>query len=70
VLEFHVPFGAIHMEMTETHEARRVWVRPVLQAQSTLTTVTQLASPVPMSLLFLQVSTQCFDGHGAPTLCP
>jgi hypothetical protein len=57
--------------MESEHNAllRRQWIRPELQVQSTLTTVTQLASPVPMSLLFLKVSMQCFDQAGNRIPC-
>jgi hypothetical protein len=60
--------GAIEMRSHENRKARRPWIRPLLQAQSTLTTVTQVGSPVPLSLLFLQTS-QCFDGFGQPVPC-
>lgn len=63
----HAP-GAIEMENEKTTETRRAWIRPSLESQSTLTTVTQATSPVPMSLLFLQTS-QCFDGFGNPIPC-
>lgn len=63
----HAP-GAIEMENEKTRETRRAWIRPSLESQSTLTTVTQATSPVPMSLLFLQTS-QCFDGFGNPIPC-
>jgi hypothetical protein len=63
--------GAIFMEMSEKPETRRAWVAPELRAQSTLTVVTQVTSPVPLTLLFLQASTaQCFDGLGNPVPCP
>ena len=52
----------------ENRDARRPWITPVLEAQSTLTTVTQAASPVPLALLFLQ-NSQCFDAHGVPVPC-
>ena len=52
----------------ENRDARRPWITPVLEAQSTLTTVTQSASPVPLALLFLQ-NSQCFDGFGNPIRC-
>jgi len=59
------------MQISEKQDARREWVRPLLRTQSTLTTVTQVASPVPMSLLFLQASNaQCFDSNGNPVPCP
>jgi hypothetical protein len=57
--------------MMRSHEhphARRPWITPVLLAQSTLTTVTQTASPVPLALLFLE-SSQCFNAHGQPIPC-
>ena len=57
------------MESEQRELGRRPWIRPELQAQSTLTTVTQLGSPVPMSLLFLAVSRQCFDETGNPVSC-
>jgi hypothetical protein len=57
------------MEMNEKPETRRPWVTPELRTQSTLTVVTQATSPVPMTLLFLQVSVQCFDGLGNPVPC-
>lgn len=63
----HAP-GVIDMRNEETREKRREWIRPVLEAQSTLTTVTQASSLVPMSLLFLQ-NSQCFDGFGRPIPC-
>jgi hypothetical protein len=56
------------MRSHENRDARRPWITPVLQAQSTLTTVTQAASPVPMALLFLQ-NSQCFDAFGHPIPC-
>ena len=56
------------MRSHENRNARRPWITPVLQAQSTLTTVTQAASPVPMALLFLQ-NSQCFDAFGHPIPC-
>ena len=62
--------GVIPMDSRQNEEARRSWVRPELQSQSTLTTVTQVGSPVPMSLLFFQVSQQCFDSKGNPRQCP
>ena len=59
------------MRISEAQDARREWVRPLLLGQSTLTTVTQVASPVPMSLLFLQASNaQCFNSNGNPVVCP
>ena len=58
------------MGSERNEEARRKWIRPELESQSTLTTVTQLGSPVPMSLLFIQASLQCFDSHGNPVACP
>ena len=64
---FHAP-GAIEMRNEEKREKRRDWIRPVLESQSTLTTVTQTASPMALSLLFLQ-SSQCFDGFGNPIPC-
>ena len=57
------------MEMNEKPETRRAWVAPELRAQSTLTVVTQATSPVPLTLLFLQISAQCFDGFGNPVPC-
>ena len=63
----HAP-GVIDMRNEETREKRREWIRPVLEAQSTLTTVTQTPSPMALSLLFLQ-SSQCFDGFGNPIPC-
>jgi hypothetical protein len=62
--------GATPMGSDKNEETRRSWVRPELQSQSTLTTVTQVGSPVPMSLLFFQVSQQCFDSKGNPRPCP
>jgi len=62
----HAP-GAIEMRNEETRAKRR-WIRPSLESQSTLTTVTQTASPMTLSLLFLQTS-QCFDGFGNPIPC-
>ena len=53
----------------EQSDTRRPWIPPVLQSNSTLTTVTQVGSPVTLSLLFLQVSSQCFDSHGNPAPC-
>jgi len=55
--------------MNEKSETRRPWVAPELRAQSTLTVVTQATSPAPLTLLFLQVSAQCFDGLGNPVPC-
>jgi hypothetical protein len=60
--------GAIDMRRHENRDARRPWITPELKAQSTLTTVTQTASPVLMSLLFQQ-NSQCFDGFGNPIPC-
>ena len=57
------------MDMNEKPETRRAWVAPELRAQSTLTVVTQATSPVPLTLLFLQISAQCFDGFGNPVPC-
>jgi len=58
------------MEMNETPAQRRPWVSPELRAQSTLTVVTQVTPPVPLTLLFLQASTsQCFDALGNPVPC-
>lgn len=57
------------MEMNEKPETRRPWVAPELRAQSTLTVVTQVTSPAPLSLLFLQASIQCFDALGNPVPC-
>jgi len=56
------------MDVSPEPETRRAWVAPVLTSQSTLTVVTQLAPPVPLTLLFLQTS-QCFDGFGNPISC-
>lgn len=56
------------MELSHKPEMRRPWITPELRAQSTLTVVTQLSSPAPLSLLFLQAS-QCFDSHGNPVPC-
>jgi len=64
----HAP-GAIEMQKQKPREERRQWIRPTLESQSTLTTVTQSTSLVPMSLLFLQTSAQCFDGFGNPVPC-
>jgi hypothetical protein len=58
----------MQMEVSEVRKVRRVWVRPILQAQSTMTMVTQAASPLPMALLFFQTS-QCFDAFGNPIAC-
>ena len=58
------------MELSDKPETRRAWVAPELRAQSTLTVVTQLTPPAPLSLLFLQASAQCFDGLGHPVTCP
>jgi hypothetical protein len=50
---------------------RRVWIAPSMAPHSTMTTLTQSALPLPLSLLFLQSSTQCFDQDGNPVLpCP
>ena len=49
--------------------SRRPWITPELSCNSTLTEVTQVGSPVPLSLLFLQASNQCFDSHGRPASC-
>ncbi|MEO6211233.1 MAG: hypothetical protein ABIQ10_14045 [Gemmatimonadaceae bacterium] len=50
---------------------RRAWVTPSLAGHSTLTALTQAPLPQPLSLLFLQSSTQCFDQNGNPvTPCP
>ena len=62
--------GARPMESERNEEPRRPWIRPELQGQSTLTTVTKVGSPVPMSLLFFQASQQCFDSDGNPAQCP
>ncbi len=53
----------------EQPDRRRRWISPALLSNSTLTTVTQVGSPVPLSLLFLQASNQCFDSHGRPAPC-
>ena len=58
------------MELSDKPETRRAWIVPELRAQSTLTVVTQVTSPAPLSLLFLQASVQCFDGRGNPVPCP
>jgi hypothetical protein len=62
--------GAIPMGSEKNEDTRRSWVRPELKSQSTLTAVTQVGSPVPMSLLFFQQSGQCFDSHGNHVPCP
>jgi hypothetical protein len=62
--------GAIPMGSEKNDETRRSWVRPELKSQSTLTTLTQTGSLVPMSFLFLQLSGRCFDSHGNPAPCP
>jgi len=49
---------------------RRRWVAPNLAPHSTLTTLTQMPLPQPLSLLFLQASVQCFDHNGNPAPCP
>ncbi len=57
------------MELSNKPETRRAWVAPELRAQSTLTVVTQVTSPAPLTLLFLQASVQCIDAHGNPVPC-
>lgn len=55
------------MSLGDTDRTRRPWLRPELQVESTLTTVTQAGVPGPLSLLFLDLSAaQCFDSHGNP----
>lgn len=50
---------------------RRTWIAPIVASHSTMTSLTQSALPLPLSLLFLQSSTQCFDQDGNPVLpCP
>ena len=57
------------MYVSPEPETRRPWIAPELRAQSTLTAVTQVTSPAPLMLLFLQGSPQCFDGLGNPIPC-
>lgn len=68
---FSSPFvGAMQVEKNRETEARRAWVQPTLLPHSTLTVVTQVTSPMPLTLLFLQASvSQCFDAHGNPIPC-
>jgi hypothetical protein len=51
---------------------RRPWAAPTLAPHSTMTELTKVPLPQPLSLLFLQLSTsQCFDQNGVPvTPCP
>lgn len=61
------------MEMSQKPKARRAWVSPVLRVQSTLTNVTQVKSPLPLTLLFFAgtptPNTQCFDARGNSADC-
>ena len=65
------PLPGVHTDPAKTlmsidATSRRSWIAPSLATHSTLTTLTQSA----VSLLFLQVSTQCFDERGRPVACP
>lgn len=68
------PLSDIHHDsaVSSQHDvrARRHWITPSLAPHSTLTTLTQLPLPQPLSLLFLQSSRQCFDQNGTPVACP
>ena len=56
-------------EFSDDRSERRCWVTPTLAPHSTLTVVTQVPLPQPLSLLFLQ-NSQCFDQDGVPKPCP
>ena len=58
------------METGNKAESRRTWMRPEIQSQSSMTALTQVAPHAPLALLFMQVSSQCFDSHGDPVPCP
>jgi hypothetical protein len=58
------------METGNKDQTRRTWIRPEIESQSTMTTLTQVAPHAPLTLLFLQLSSQCFDSHGNPVPCP
>jgi hypothetical protein len=55
-------------EFSHDRSERRRWIVPTLAPHSTLTVVTQVPLPQPLSLLFLQ-SSQCFDQDGVPKPC-
>lgn len=49
---------------------RRRWLRPTLVSHSTLTVVTQANLPMPLNLLFLQLSkSQCIGSDGEHVPC-
>jgi len=64
-----VPNVAAETHSRDQLDSRRPWISPMLQSNSTLTVVTQVGSPAPLSLLFLQASSQCFDSRGNPVPC-
>lgn len=73
------PLSSLHNDPANPsmpHEAyqdrseRRRWVAPSVAPHSTLTVLTQAPLPLPLSLLFLQASIQCFDHNGNPAPCP
>jgi hypothetical protein len=59
-----------HSSRVGVARVRRNWLAPLLAPHSTLTTLTQVPLPQPLSLLFLQSSRQCFDQNGDPAPCP
>lgn len=59
------------MEIPNDIKTRRAWIRPDMQMQSTMTTLTQVGPHTPLALLFQQISGQCIDENGhAITPCP
>lgn len=59
------------MENTKDSTTRRAWVRPDLQMQSTMTTLTRVGPHGPLAmLLFQQISAQCIDEQGHAINCP
>ena len=67
--EMHVPDAATPVNTREAPASGRRWITPALCCHSTLTVVTQVGSPLPLSLLFLQASNQCFNSRGNPASC-
>jgi len=57
-------------ELSHDRSERRTWVAPSLAPHSTMTVLTQVPLPAPLSLLFLQSSRQCFNQDGNPVPCP
>lgn len=52
------------MEIPNDIKTRRAWIRPDMQMQSTMTTLTQVGPHMPLALLFQLLSGQCVDDTG------